>query len=403
MKIKEVMEQTGLTDRAIRLYISNGLVTPENQKNYTGRNNYNFTEDDVTMLKRIALLRKADFSIEQIKLLMQENTEARNMLISFVAEKHKLLERDQKILNALDEVVSEGLLSISKLCEKLENSLYSKPVPEVDLGKSKKERYEQFMFLLLSGLLGFGAILIFIYFAIMDFKEFPFPKFYTKIENYIGVITSLIPIVLMLVVFLSHIKSRFLEKKQKAISTTLIVVTVLLLLSPLDLFFRIASPIYSETDDPSNYLQFGDCAKRMHVLRNGFFPAAIPRSAISWESQWYPPNKFPETTKYYYKHEHDFDPYFDIYAEWKLTEAEYRAEISRIRTLYQDDPKAEFQWGDWICLSFTEYPLEDAATLDHYDYTIFAYNDKTFAVRYIVSYSVDWGDSIDPYFLSLEW
>ena len=69
MKIKEVMEQTGLTDRAIRLYISNGLVTPENQKNYTGRNNYNFTDDDVTMLKRIALLRKADFSIQEIKSL----------------------------------------------------------------------------------------------------------------------------------------------------------------------------------------------------------------------------------------------------------------------------------------------------------------------------------------------
>lgn len=403
MKIKEVIEQTGLTDRAIRLYISNGLVTPENQKNYTGRNNYNFTDDDVTMLKQIALLRKADFSIEQIKILKQENAAARNMLVSFVAEKHTLLDRDQKILVALDEVVAEGSLSMSNLCEKLENSLRSKPVPEMDLGTSKNERNEQFVFLLLSGLLGLGAILIFIFFVVIDFKEFPFPKFYFKIENYIGVIANIIPIVLMLIVFLSHIKPRFLKRSQKINSVILIVVTILLLLSPLDLVFRIAAPIYSETDDPTNYLQVGDCVKNTYTLHNGFFPAAIPRSAVSWESQRNPPNKFPETTKYYYKHEHNFDPYFDIYAEWKLTEAEYRAEKSRIRILYQDGPKAEYQRGDWVCLSFTEYSLEDAATLDNYDYILFAYNDKTSTVRYIVSYSVDWGDSIDPYFLSLEW
>ncbi len=403
MKIREVMEKTELTDRAIRLYISNGLVTPENQKNYTGRNNYNFTEDDVTMLKQIALLRKADFSIEQIKILKQEKAEAKNMLVSFVAKKHTLLEQDQKMLAALDEAVAEGTLSISELCEKLENSLRSKPVPEVDLWKSKDERYERFVFLLLSGILGFVAILIFSLFAIIDLKEFPFPKFYTEIGNYIGVIAELIPIVLMLIVFLSHIKLKSLKKSQKAISTTLIVVTVLLLLSPLDIVFRIASPIYSETNDPANYFQFGNCINGSIFLDNGFFPAAIPRSAISRDSQWYPPNKFPETTKYYFKHEHDFDPYFDIYAEWRLTEAEYGAEKFRVQTLYQDDLEAEFQWGDWVCLSFTDCPLEDAATSDNYDYILFAYNDKTLAVRYIVSYSVDWGDRVDPHFLSLEW
>ena len=59
MKIKEVIAQTGLTDRAIRLYIENGLVTPENQKSYTGRNNYNFTQADIDCLEQIAMLRKA--------------------------------------------------------------------------------------------------------------------------------------------------------------------------------------------------------------------------------------------------------------------------------------------------------------------------------------------------------
>ena len=62
VKIKEVIANTGLTDRAIRLYIENGLVTPENEKSYNGRNNYNFTQADVECFEKIALLRKADFS-----------------------------------------------------------------------------------------------------------------------------------------------------------------------------------------------------------------------------------------------------------------------------------------------------------------------------------------------------
>ena len=69
MKVKDVLERTGLTDRAVRLYIANGLVAPECSRSYTGRNNYEFSEADVEVLKRIALLRKADFSIEQIKAL----------------------------------------------------------------------------------------------------------------------------------------------------------------------------------------------------------------------------------------------------------------------------------------------------------------------------------------------
>ena len=63
MKIKHVMEKTGLTDRAIRLYIENELVKPEYDESYNGRKSIDFSENDVEQLKNIALLRKADFSI----------------------------------------------------------------------------------------------------------------------------------------------------------------------------------------------------------------------------------------------------------------------------------------------------------------------------------------------------
>ena len=37
MKMKEVLERTGLTDRAVRLYIANGLIAPVCNRGYTGQ------------------------------------------------------------------------------------------------------------------------------------------------------------------------------------------------------------------------------------------------------------------------------------------------------------------------------------------------------------------------------
>ena len=89
LKIKEVIEKTGLTDRAVRLYIEHGLVTPENQKSYTGRNNYNFTQADIDCLEKIAMLRKADFSLEQIKILKLGGESAREVLLEYLTAKQE--------------------------------------------------------------------------------------------------------------------------------------------------------------------------------------------------------------------------------------------------------------------------------------------------------------------------
>ena len=100
MKIKEVIAKTGLTDRAIRLYIENGLVTPENEKSYNGRNNYNFTQTDIEHFEQIALLRKADFSLEQIKTLKSGGESAKEVLIAYLATKKESVVTGQKIVDA---------------------------------------------------------------------------------------------------------------------------------------------------------------------------------------------------------------------------------------------------------------------------------------------------------------
>ena len=80
MKIKEVLARTGLTDRAVRLYISEDLICPQNRQSYTGRKNLDFSEEDIRQLQQIAVLRKAEFSIEQIRLLKQDSRTAAQVL-----------------------------------------------------------------------------------------------------------------------------------------------------------------------------------------------------------------------------------------------------------------------------------------------------------------------------------
>ena len=83
MRIKEVCKITGLTDKAVRTYINNQLINPSYTENYAGRKNYSFDDNDVDILNKIVLLRKYDFSLSDIKLLLNSDDN-----IIQVLEKH---------------------------------------------------------------------------------------------------------------------------------------------------------------------------------------------------------------------------------------------------------------------------------------------------------------------------
>lgn len=70
MKIKEVSTKTGLTEKAIRLYIENGLIHPYVESGVY-RNSYTFSETDVRELEEISVFRKAGFSIFEISLIKE--------------------------------------------------------------------------------------------------------------------------------------------------------------------------------------------------------------------------------------------------------------------------------------------------------------------------------------------
>jgi DNA-binding transcriptional MerR regulator len=71
VKMKEICEKTGLTERAVRLYCERGLIKPES---YTqnDREYLVFGERDERALRCIAILSSADFSLEEIQTMQNE-------------------------------------------------------------------------------------------------------------------------------------------------------------------------------------------------------------------------------------------------------------------------------------------------------------------------------------------
>ncbi len=126
MKIKEVMERTGLTDRAIRHYIECGLLFPHSDDTYTGRKNYTFTREDVEQLETIKAFRQAGFGIEQIKQLLTERSSRQ-----LVQERLAQLEAEKRRSEQLIETLQKADIDREVSPEELAIILSSCPTKEV--------------------------------------------------------------------------------------------------------------------------------------------------------------------------------------------------------------------------------------------------------------------------------
>lgn len=83
MKINEVCKCTNLTKKAIEYYVEQGLITPQILEN--GYREY--SEEDILKLTKIAVLRKLDIPVQEIKMVLEDDT---NTYISKIAIKNTL-------------------------------------------------------------------------------------------------------------------------------------------------------------------------------------------------------------------------------------------------------------------------------------------------------------------------
>ena len=112
MRISEVCAKVHLTERAVRLYIREGLVQPGQRNGITV-----FDGEGLARLEQIAAMRRADFSIEQIRNMLASPSE----IAPVISEKKKQLiqriDESQTLLNVL-----ENIGSVEQLVEAIQST-----------------------------------------------------------------------------------------------------------------------------------------------------------------------------------------------------------------------------------------------------------------------------------------
>lgn len=99
MRIKQAAAATGLTEKAIRLYEQQGLIEPPSRE-IAGRRFRDYDDAAVTRLGQIATLRRAGFTMEEIRALY--DGQAERILPGYLEEQRRQIEKSRQILQALE-------------------------------------------------------------------------------------------------------------------------------------------------------------------------------------------------------------------------------------------------------------------------------------------------------------
>lgn len=121
MKIKQVCAKTGLTARTVRFYSERGLIHPlcyeQNERNY-----YEYSEADVLTLKRVSILRQAEFSLEEIGRMMQNAQEAQRIAQMHMQKLAAREERTARMLAHMQKLCSRPDIDFAAFADALEES-----------------------------------------------------------------------------------------------------------------------------------------------------------------------------------------------------------------------------------------------------------------------------------------
>ncbi|MBQ4062253.1 MAG: MerR family transcriptional regulator, partial [Christensenellaceae bacterium] len=127
MKIKEVCEKTLLTERTVRFYMQKGLICPKSEW-VNGRYYTDFSDEDVDILKSIALLRQMTFSIEEILKMINEPALISQIVNNKRAEAKNSFDEAKNAYELLDLIDTEGIDSMMALAKELKLAVKDRPL-----------------------------------------------------------------------------------------------------------------------------------------------------------------------------------------------------------------------------------------------------------------------------------
>ena len=400
MKIKSVCELTGLTDRTIRYYIEEKLISPLYVENYLGRKTYNFCEKDIKDLNDIAVLRKFDFTLEEIKSVIND-AETSKEILSNVRERIAQAVLDgQNKLSVLSQIGTEKTYTVAELAEELSKASLNLPAHKETIKPDIVKTVLPILKTIVIFAIVWLPIVLSLLVVTISINDYHYPVF------------EPIMIALTIVSFLPSIAVLIVSKtklKWKKIALRILLVFCVLSI-PISFFMSFGIVSRSETTDFRNYRDFdADCLANRNVVFQELFPnwphyfENVKQADGSYKAVYL-------DSHYYYHYHQGFDYTYDIYAEWPLNEDEYTKEVKRAAAVFSKNIEnktynykfAELMKGDYHCLILYSGDEPFKKATDNYDYIIFAYNDKANIVRYIYCDSLENGAD-QPYYLELEW
>lgn len=436
MKIKEVIEKTGLTDRAVRLYIDEGLTSPSIEESYNGRKSIDFSDSDVNRLNNIATLRKAGFSIADIKSIIDDSSTTQKIVEKFIEHTKKNILHEKEIVEKLSNISCDREITIEDLCITLSATVESGKVPTEDLKLTPKELIKKIISILLASVLLIYALrwVALLYPGLLDFRYIRLDI--EKLPSLLAYSSWLIVIAFSVAILVISTGKRFPKRIRGLISgffTLSFIATIFSIVSSFLLVFICAFPFYSQTAEAENYLKLDsyleeymktDITLTYRESVFDVFPDYIPLSACGNRKN----SEYPDTTKYFYKYTacERFGTY-DIYAEWVLSDAEYEKAKKEL-----PDATKITQKGDWTIKYYTysvrfndgdhsresdveilyektqdEFVIDKWKTEEYeaeYEYLLCAYNDSQKKMRYVASGCCHHNPTESgPYHLSLDW
>lgn len=121
MKIKQAAQYCGLTEKAIRLYESRGLISPVTQEQ-NGRTFREYDEACLRELMTVGILRRAEFSMEQIGTMQKHTDSIADILDEYKVKLCTDIEHMTAIRTAMDNFEIDGA-DIYALAEALRGTL----------------------------------------------------------------------------------------------------------------------------------------------------------------------------------------------------------------------------------------------------------------------------------------
>ncbi len=132
MKLKEVCQATGLSRKTIRLYEEKGLFTPQKETR-NGREYREYTQEDVQTLLVVASLRKAWFTMDEIRRMQQDPAAIQEIFPQYCqwlrAQKAQL----DGLLLAAEQIEISQVDSVQALTACMKAQTHRLPLPPADV------------------------------------------------------------------------------------------------------------------------------------------------------------------------------------------------------------------------------------------------------------------------------